>query len=58
MFPFIVFYSSAVIFAVDRLDTESKAYPVGVFTDMFQSRLIIIEFMSVNAVGIYYEMVE
>ena len=57
MFPFIVFHSSAVLFAVDRLDTESKAYPVGVLADMFQSRLVIVEFMSVNAVSIYYEMI-
>ena len=56
--PFVVSDSRSFSFGfIERLNTEGKAYPVGNFFYLIKRFLVGIEFLAVNAVGIYDDVV-
>ena len=56
--PFIVSDRFAFGFRfIERLNTESEAYPVGNFFYFIERFLVGIELLAVNAVGVYDDMV-
>lgn len=52
VFPFAVVDTGRTVFWLDRLNSKSKAYPVGNLTKIFSGSKIIIEFLTVNSVSV------
>ena len=56
MFPFAVVDTRYALPRFDWFYTERKTYPIGFLANFSEGFLVVIEFVSINAVSVYDEM--